>query len=203
MDTREREFMRVLVEIEQAVNQEEKATAYEKWLELKGIRKEKVAKNQFKFFEHWYYPILRELLALEPFRGDYAELAAKVHPPIRPAQVKEALQTLTDLGLIVLGSRASLPILVKDISAQPERSHKLQEAYMRLALPALRKFNKEQRDFSAITLSLSPEGLRKAGEEISALRWKLLLLSEKEQNKNRVYQCLFQVFPVSEEVSHV
>jgi len=203
LDGREKAFLRALVEMERAESQEEKAMAYEKWLDLKGIRKEKVLKSQFKFYDHWYYPILRELLTLEPFQGDYADLAAKIYPPIRPAQVKQALHTLTKLGLIVPGSRSSLPILVKDTSAQPKKSHKLQEAYMRLALPALRNFTKEQRDFSAITLSLTPEGLRKAGEEISALRWKLLLLSEKEKNKNRVYQCLFQVFPVSKEVRHV
>ena len=203
LETREREFLRALVGMERAVTQEEKTAAYEKWLELKGVRKETVAKNQFEYFEHWYYSVLRELLALEPFQGDYASLAAKVHPSIRPAQVKKALKTLTDLGLIVPGSRSFLPILVKDTSTQPRRSHKLQEAYMRLALPALRNFNKEQRDFSAMTLSLSPESLRKAGEEISALRWKLALLSEKDRHKNRVYQCLFQVLPLSEEVSHV
>ena len=202
LDSREREFLRVLVEMEQASTQEEKTAAYEKWLDLKGIKKELVAKDQFKYFEHWYYPILRELLALEPFQGDYTALAAKVHPPIRPSQAREALKTLTRLGLIVPGSKHSLPILVKDISAQPHRSHNLQRAYMKLAQPALLNFDKTQRNFSALTLSFSPEDLSKAGEEIAALRWKLSMLSEKGRKKNRVYQCLFQVFPVSEELFH-
>lgn len=200
LDSREREFLRALVEMEQAGTPEERTAAYEKWLELKGTGKEKIAKDRFKYFDHWYYPILREILALESFQGDYADLAAKVHPPIRPAQAKEAVQSLTRLRLLSPVSRTSLPVAVKDTSTQPLRSHKLQQAYMRLAGPALQKFNKEQRNFSALTLSLSPEGLKKAGEEIATLRWKLLTLSEKERDKNRVYQCLFQVFPVSEEI---
>jgi uncharacterized protein (TIGR02147 family) len=203
LDAREREFLRVLVQMEHAETSEERTSAHEKWLELKGIQKEKIAKDRFKYFEHWYYPILREILALEPFRGDYIALAAKIHPPISPNQAREAVQSLTRLGLLAAVSKTSVPILVKDTSTQPQHSHKLQLAYMEFAAPALQHFTKEQRDFSAITLSLSPESLKRAGEEISLLRSKLLALSERDPHKNRVYQCLFQVFPISDELSGV
>lgn len=198
LESRERDFLRALVEMEQACTPEEKTAAYDKWLELKGVRQEKVAKDRFKYFERWYYPALREILSLYSFQGDYADLAAKLHPPIHPRQAKEALALLVRLGLINPGAPAPLPVLVKDSSAKTPHWHKILKAYMQLAGPALQKFGKDERDFSAVTLTMSPEGLKKAGEEITALRKRLLAMSERDRAKNRVYQCLFQVFPVSQ-----
>jgi uncharacterized protein (TIGR02147 family) len=198
LESRERDFLRTLVEMEQACTPEEKAVVYEKWLELKGTRQEKVAKDRFKYFERWYYPALRELLSLYSFHGDYADLAAKLHPPIGPNQARNALSLLVRLGLINPGAPAPLPILVKDSSVKTHHWHKILKSYMQLAAAALKKFGKDERDFSAVTLTLSPEGLKKAGEEITALRRRLLALSERDHAKNRVYQCLFQVFPISQ-----
>lgn len=198
LDAKEREFLRILIELEHASTPEEKTAAYERWFELKGMQQEKITKDRFKYFERWYYPALRELLTLESFQGDYAALAAKFCPPINPRQAKEAMEVLTRLGVILPGAPSPLPVLVKDSSTRTNHWHKILASYMQLAIPALQRFSKEERDFSSLTLAYSPEGLKKAGEEIAALRRRLLMLSEKDRDKNRIYQCLFQVFPLTQ-----
>ncbi len=194
---KEREFLRVLIEMERASSSEDRAAAYGKWFHLKDLRQEKVTRDKFKYFERWYYPALRELLTLNSFDGNYAALAAQLCPPIQPRQAKLTDAALMRMGMFLPGSGKNLPTLVKDGASKTYHWRKLLKSYMQLSLPALERFGKEERDFSALTLTLSPEGLKKSGEEIAALRGRLLMISDQDSGKNRVYQCLFQMFPLS------
>jgi uncharacterized protein (TIGR02147 family) len=200
----EKALLRVLVDLESAETSGEKNAAYARWLELQGLPRAQIARTRFRYFEHWYYPVLRELLPLLPEPVDPAALGAALHPPLSPAKTREALRTLVELGLTNPDAPAPTPVLVKEAARTPHWSRIL-ESYLKLAVPALKTFDKDERDFSGLTIALSPESLREAGEEIAALRRRLLALSEKDAGKNRVYQCLFQIFPVSKtmEIPHV
>lgn len=201
MDAREQDFLSALVELERAEDPEQRIAAMEKWLSLKGPNRETVGKDRFGFFEHWYHLVLREALGILPFTGDYAKLGAALEPPIKAAKAKKALDLLQRLGLIApqtWNRRVSdLPVLVKSPEGGAGEWNRILKDLMTLAPRALEKFPKEERDFSALTLALSPAGLKKAGEEIAHLRKRLLLIAEKDRGQDRIYQCLFQVFPVT------
>jgi uncharacterized protein (TIGR02147 family) len=205
LEPREQEFFRVLIALEVADSNEEKTIAYDQWLSLKGVSREKISRHRLKYFERWYYPALRELLILRSFKGTAAELGAGLHPPISSSQAAQALELLERLGLMQAGSTAPLPVLTMDVSTHTKVWDNIMKAYIELSLSALKKFDKKERDVSALTLPLSKEGLQKESEEIAALRKRLLALSEKDKANDRIYQCLFQVFPISRpvEVSHV
>jgi uncharacterized protein (TIGR02147 family) len=194
----EKAMLKTLVELESADAPEDKTAAYMKWLELRGIPREQLERDRLRYFERWYYPVLRELLTLRPAAADdAAALGAALHPPLPAPQARAAVALLVRLGLH--NPDAPAPVLVKKPSATPHW-RKILEAYMDLARPALQDFPREERDFSALTLALSPDSLREAGEEIAALRQRLIALSEKDAGKDRVFQCLFQVFPVTRNV---
>ena len=197
LNAEEGKMLRILVALESADSPDEKNDAYAKWIEARGIPQSQVTRDQFRYFERWYYPVLRELLGLKVPGDEPAALGAALHPPLAPAKVREALRVLARLGLT--NPDAPAPVLVKQ-AAQTPHWRKLMEAYQDLARPALTEFSREDRNFSALTLSLSPESLKEAGLEIAALRRRLLSLSERDADKNRVYQCLFQMFPVSKSV---
>jgi len=191
----EKAMLKTLVELESADAPEDRTAAYTKWLELRGIPREQLERDRLRYFEQWYYPVLRELLTLRPSLTDAAALGAALHPPLPAAKARAAVALLVRLGLH--NPDAPAPVLVKKPSATPHW-RKILEAYMDLARPALKDFPREERDFSALTLALSSESLREAGEEITALRRRLIALSEKDVGKDRVFQCLFQVFPVTQ-----
>jgi uncharacterized protein (TIGR02147 family) len=197
LDPRETGLLRALVDMEALDSPEGRGAAHARWLELTGAAAEVVDRDRFRYFERWYYAALRELLLIQPFDGDYASLAARLVPPITARQAREAVGTLQRLGL--LNPDAPAPVLVKRPGATPHW-RKSMEAALELAKPALTKFTKDERDFSALVLSLSPEGLKAAGEEIATLRRRLLALSERDAGARRVYQGLFQVFPLSQSV---
>lgn len=202
MDEREREFLSALVDLERASDPEERVVAMERWLALKGPKREIVEKDRFAFFDHWYHLVLREVLGILPFKGDYGVLGAALDPAISAAQAKKAIDLMQRLGLIIPQTwsrrQADIPVLVKSPSGEAGQGNRLQLQMMKLAPDALARFKKEERDFSALTLSLSPEGMRKAGNEVAQLRKRLLLIAEKDRGQNRVFQCLFQIFPVTQ-----
>lgn len=201
MDAREQEFLSALVEIERADEPEQRIAAMEKWLSLKGPNREIVEKDRFAFFDHWYHLVLREALGILPFTGDYARLGAALEPPISAAQAKKALDLLQRLGLILPQTWnrriTDVPVLVKSPQGGAGEWNRILSDLMKLAPTALARFAKPERDFSALTLTLSPDGFRRAGEEISQMRKRLLLIAEKDRGQDRVYQCLFQMFPVT------
>jgi uncharacterized protein (TIGR02147 family) len=193
----EKDLLRALVDLEAADAPDIREAAYGRWLELKGVSSEEVDRDRFRYFERWYYPAMRELMLLAPFDGDYAALGARLDPPITARQAREAVGTLKRLGLLNPGAPA--PVLVKRPGKTPHWS-KILKAYTELSLPAMQKYGREQRDFSSLILSLSPEGLKAAGEEIAALRRRLLSIAARDSGPRRVYQGLFQLFPLSQSV---
>lgn len=201
MEKREQDFLAILVEMERAEDPDSRVAAMERWLALKGPRREAVDKDRFAFFDHWYHLALQEVMAILPFDGDYESLGASLRPPIGGAEAREALDLLQRLGLIlpqIWNRRMSdMPVLVKAPNGETRHWHNILKDLMRLAPKALEECGKEERDFSALTFSLSPEGFRMAGEAIADLRKKLLLISQKDRGRNRVYQAMFQVFPLS------
>jgi uncharacterized protein (TIGR02147 family) len=202
MNVREKEFLSILVEMEKASSPEQRVSAMEKWLALKGPKEEMVDKDRFAFFDHWYHMVLREVLSILPFSGDYAVLGAALSPPISASQAKKAVDLMQRLGLILpqIWNRrmADMPVLIKMPGGEATQWNRILKDMMKLAPVALDKHSKEERNFSALTLTLSPDGLKKAGEEIALLRKRLLLIVDKDRKQNRVYQCLFQLFPVSQ-----
>lgn len=201
LDKREQDFLSALVDLERADGPDARVAAMERWLALKGPRREAVGKDRFAFFDHWYHLALREVLGILPFDGDYEALGAALRPPISAAHTREALDLLQRLGLIlpqIWNRRISdMPVLVKAPAGETRHWNRILKDLMGLAPRALEECKKEERDFSALTLSLSPNGFRMAGEAVAELRKKLMLIAEKDRGQNRVFQALFQIFPLT------
>lgn len=96
--------------------------------------------------------------------------------------------------------RARAGALKKDPDSKFDSLANFLKAHMELAMQALETYPKEQRDVSrlTLTLSLSQTGFIKAQEEIRALRKRLLALTNEDPIPEKVYQCNFQIFPVTE-----
>ena len=204
----EAEYFRLLVELEQSDSLRGKTDALGRILAFRGSKPEPVVAAQFEFYGEWYHAALRELLMLLPFEGDFAALAKTLEPPILPKQARKSLLLMARLGLVSETPsgrwKPKSAVVVKDAGPKTLPWARIQQAFIERALEALQRYGKEERDFSALTLTFSPETFRKASEEIAGLRKRLLALSEQDSGRNRVYQCNFQVFPMSRpiEVPH-
>ena len=197
----ESQYFESLVQYDQASSFEDKTRWMERLRSFKEIKADLVGQDKFEYYSKWYYAAIRELLFLHDFRGDYRVLAQALNPAIRPKQAREAIALLERLEFIRTDEagryRPSAPILKKDTAFKSLHLTAFLRANMQLGMEALDRFDRDDRDISSLALVLSEESFRNAKEEIKALRKKLLAWSEKPKAGGKVYQCNFQVFPVS------
>jgi uncharacterized protein (TIGR02147 family) len=197
----EADYFETLVHLDQAASTEEKTRYYKRLLAIKGIDPEIVGKDRFEFYSEWYHAVIRELLFIYEFRGDYPSLAKKLSPSIGASEARKSVRLLESLGFLAKkasGGFAPIPAtLKKDSTFKSVHLESFLRAYIRLGGESLESVPKEERDISTMTLSLSGAGFAKAKEEIRALRNRLMALMESDQDPEKVYQCNFQLFPVT------
>jgi uncharacterized protein (TIGR02147 family) len=80
--------------------------------------------------------------------------------------------------------------------------HGFQRTAARMAVDAIDRFPKQERDFSTLTVCLSHEKMAAIREIIRKARDEILAIEENEKAPERVYQINFQVFPLSSPRSH-
>ncbi len=211
LSAREELYFQVLVDNDQARTLPEKNRCYEKLLTFHEIPKDLVDPDRFEYFSHWWIPAIREYLLIEPYRGDAARLASRIRPAISPEQARQAVELLERLGMVKRYASGELRPAVEHVRKQSQFSapihyYRYLKAQMELGMGAMESTPKEERDISAVTLTLSGEGFAQMREELKELRRKMVKLSEEENKKfwqgvagdsRRVYQVVLELFPVS------
>jgi uncharacterized protein (TIGR02147 family) len=79
----------------------------------------------------------------------------------------------------------------------PNGSDAYLKANLRRAQKALRAVSKEERDISAVTVSLSRQAAEMVAWELDDLRKRILELAKADAGHAAVYQCNLQFFPLS------
>jgi uncharacterized protein (TIGR02147 family) len=175
----------------------------EKSISFKEINPSLIGKEHFDFYSKWYITAIRELLFFYDFNDDYRSLGRMLDPPIRPTDAQEAIEVLNSIGFIEKNSKGYYkPItrmITKDNAFRSVHWGNLVTSMMKLAIESVDRHGINERDISAVTLNLSEESMKIAKTEIAALRKKLLAISEHDKNQDTVYQCNFQIFPLSQQ----
>lgn len=201
LSQRESDFFELLVNYCQAASFEDKNKTFQKMLSIRDVNKSLVNREQFEYFNYWYYTAIRELLFTYNFRDDYRSLARMLDPPIKPSEAKKAISVLDTLGLIKVNSQGYYkPVektLLKDAAFRSVHWGNFISSMIELGKESVERHKASQRDLSAVTIGLSPEKFEIARTEIAELRKRLLALSEQDDNHEAVYQCNIQLFPIT------
>lgn len=195
-------FFAALVAFNQARGTVERDEAYAK---LAGFRRyrtvHRIDDTAIRYFARWYYPAIRELAARTDFSEDPAWIGAMLRPRVGEAEVREALASLCELGLLAraddgrLRQRESLVTTGAELrSLGLARYHR---SMMAQAAESIDRIGPDERDISSLTLCLGPDGLRRLKERIVRFRRELLELSELEPEPKQVVQVNFQLFPLT------
>lgn len=197
----ETDYFESMVHFGQAASLEERSRNFRKMMAFKEVRADLVGMDRLEFYSKWYHGAIRELLFFHPFRGDYAELARRLSPPIRQADARESVALLERLGMVepnsIGGYKAREAVLKKDPSFPSVVMANFLKNNMELAIEALDRYSKEERDLSCLTVSLSEPAFAQVKEDIRALRKRILAMTETDPTPTKVYQCNFQFFPLS------
>jgi uncharacterized protein (TIGR02147 family) len=206
LSARETEYFEILIDYNQAGNFEEKSILLEQLRVIRGIRPVLLKQEHLAFLSKWYISAIRELFFILKFRNDYKTLAEMILPNLQIAEVEDAVSILQSIGLIKKDNMGYFHPCDSIIKKDPSIKTDLWTIYMKskiaLGLDAIDRYPKGERDFSEVYMSLSEKGFEEACQEIEKLRKKLLIISDRDKNRNRVFQCAIQLFPLSRKVNN-
>jgi uncharacterized protein (TIGR02147 family) len=197
----EEEHFDLLLRFEQASKMNEKDKIYRRVLQKAKLPQEVLTKESFLYFSDWFYAAVREYIVAKGFAGDYVKLQSSILPKLPMETLKEAIELLEKLGLIVKKAngdwQAKHVHIKKDLTTSALTFRNYFRSNAMVAMDAIENFPASERDFSTLTLAFSNQQLEEVRKELKAMRNRLKSISDQNSENKRVYQCLFQAYPLS------
>lgn len=202
LSDRQKEYLRLMVLYAKAKTNEELKVYFEKMLSFSDPRYTKVESNSYEYYTNWYYAAVRQILAVYPFKGDYAALAKLTLPPITPSEARKAVRLLEKLRFVKKEPDGTCTITSRHLTTGEDwraiAIRSFQQQTIHLAGQALDKVARDERDISTVTTMMSAEDLEAARERIRRFRKDIMDLTSTEGAGERVYNINIQLFPISE-----
>lgn len=200
-------FFTALVAYDQAATVEERNAAWQRVSASRRFREARpIADGLVRYLSCWYLPAVRELAHCDGFRGDPAWIARTLHPRITEAQARDALETLTSLGLLQADPRGRLRpcdvSLVTPHEVAGLAGHNYHQAMLARAAEALSTVDYRERHFCGVTVAVPRHALPKLKDELDAFQERLLELCDQQVDEaEQVFQLSLQLFPLSKGVA--
>ncbi len=197
----ESEYFEALVQYGRSKTPEDIKLRFEKLIALRGLESRPLEPNQYDYYKKWYNGAIRALLTFWDFRGDYAALAARVHPPISQEDARESVDLLEKTGIIRRNAAGKFEVLGPPITTgekwQSTAIRNYQQESIELALQSLVKDPKRIRDISTVTVAVRFADLEEIKARIKELRQSIMHMMVDSGEPDCVYQINFQVFPMT------
>ncbi len=197
----ERDFLETLILFGQAKSHAEKSHFLDKILRIRATKVRTLGEDKAEYFRAWYYSALRELLNFYPFIDDYGKLARMLRPSIKVEEARKAMKFLLDTGMVEKAADGTYKLTEAIVSSgdriRAQLVNNLHITMAELAIRAIQEMQPAERDFSSLTLSLSPATLEAVKAKIRKFRKEILEMARQDEQVSGVYQVNFQVFPLS------
>ena len=195
------EYLKKLIYFSKAKTVEEKNVYFKQIMDYRKRRVVFLQKDQLSLYSEWYTVIIREILHTCNFTDDYTALAKMVSPKISVQAAKKSIQLLEKMGLVEKNNDGVYKPVNRAITTgdQINSFHvtNFHRKMVNLAEFAIENTLSSKRDISSLTLSISEERFDIIKNEIQEFRKRILQIAEEETNPERVFQCNFHLFPVS------
>lgn len=202
LNNTESAYFENLVTFNQATTHEERRHAFDKILIMRrGIVKQ-VEVDACEFYRKWYYPALRELVAVMSITDNSVnDVATKLYPPVKVNEIKDALATLLRLKLVikdengvyqrtdqVISSRENIPLVAL---------HDYQISCLEIAKATIDAFEKSDRELSTVTMSIDNEAYMSIIDRLAVMRREVMEIARSVKKPTRVMQLNMQYFPLT------
>ncbi len=182
---REARYFRLMVLFQNEKKSARKEEYLRELLQLRnGTPELKLEDRKLRFFDKWYYPVVRELAVMPDFREDFHRLANQVEPPITPQQAEAALHYLVESGFLRRDGKGKYKQVQAILSTGAEVNstmvRKYQQHILQQCAEALDGIAREKRDISSVTLGVSAPTFETIKRELQAFRKRLLKLAKED-----------------------
>jgi uncharacterized protein (TIGR02147 family) len=199
---KEAEYFENLVGFCQARSAREKERYFGRMSALrKKAKVGRVEESQYEYYSKWYCCVVRSLIDMCDFRGDYAWLARTVRPAITVREARQAVRLLEKLGMVKRKPNGAYALTEKNITTGKEITGlAVANFHVRtaeLAARAVRELPREERNVTGLTLGISRATYDRICERIGELQEEIIETASADDKADRVYQLNFQIFPMS------
>lgn len=199
----EKKYLRALVDYTHAKEGTERQRLFEKLVAAKTeasiIDSDKW---ELKFFTNWWHGAIFELFEVEGFESHWEWIAGQFLQPLSREQIEESLQLLQLMGLVAPDEKGKLVKTKASVSASESVLAIAKAGYhmqmMERAKDALNLIAADEREFGATTLALSEPHYQRLTEDLKLFRRYAIQLADLSEQKNRVVQLNFQLFPLTQ-----
>lgn len=197
----EEDYFEALVHFNQSDSAKEKTYYFEEMLKSrKQLSWYQVTEDKFSYFDEWYHPVIREVVTMEEFTGDYKLLGRRLTPPISSAEAKESVDLLCRLGFLEKVGTNSFkqaePVISSHGPLNQARIITYQIKILESARESMVKLDPEKRYTSTLTLGISPKTFKQIVTRFKAVKEEIIELAHKDTSPEMVYQMIFHTMPV-------
>jgi uncharacterized protein (TIGR02147 family) len=203
----EADYFEICVAFNQADDILERKTLLEKLNKSKNIKKEPsrtqlLRKDQYEFISTWYHVMVRSIIGMYGYEGNYKRLAKMLNPPITATQAKHSVRLLEKLGLINRGKNGDYTLSETGLTTGKDVTNIAFQNFhlscLELAKRAMAVFPLNKRNMTGLTLGISEKSYDRICDEIRMFQTKIMEIANADNEANRVYQLNFHFFPASD-----
>ena len=198
----EQAYFTELVGFNEADSDEDKDKHYR---ELKilcsQVKRKIIGSDFFDLFEHWYIPVIRELVCLHDFKDNFKIIGKTICPQVSPARVEKAMAFLLEKKMIIRNADGTYiqtdPAIDTSDQVTSLAVRNFNRQMITLANEALDRFSRDERYVRGVTIGISKKTYHTIIQEFNKLNAKVVEMVGADRESDRVYQMNFQLFPLS------
>jgi uncharacterized protein (TIGR02147 family) len=190
-----------LIKLETITKHERREAIFKELFDIKTRTSKKSAQHKLEFYSEWYFPVIRELLALSP-EQDVKALQNKLLFRLFPKQIEQAIDVLLELGLIKFDKRTRKYQLTSqqvglDYETGRIAAARFHQKICELTSEAVVQVMPEHRELNTMTLSLAEEDIPQIRQIILRCCEEIFAFEQRAEGKDRVFQFNIQFFPLT------
>lgn len=199
----EKKYFLTLVAYERETEHVRKEQVFQELISLKNrTLTDEIDRKWLEFFGEWYHSVIWEMIAMKDAASTAEDFAQTIVPKIRVDEAKRSLELLEKLGLINFDKKARR---YTQTTRRLSTGHQVRgigftryhQIMLDMAKESLVRFSAQERDISAMTVSVDEATFEKLKTLIHEFQQKVLDIADSSPAPDRVCQVNVQIFPFS------
>lgn len=195
----------LLVQYENAKNDQQKKKFYEELKELTAAHKIKLlGSDSYAYYESWVHSVVRELAPAMP-GAKPLEIAKACRIPVTAAEVSDSLHFLVKNNFLTIDANGNYYQNDKSLTTGrldyvSVAVHSLIRQMGEFALKAFDDLPISERHFSGLTMGVTEKSYKQVIEELTECRKKIIAIVSAEDETEKVCRLNMQLFPLTKNV---
>lgn len=159
------------------------------------------AMEKYRYWTHWFYPVVREMAALSDFKMNATYIQQKLRDKVPLHEIEQALTFLRDYGFLKVDAKGLVAGLEEEYLAQ-DGVHRISlgqfhREMLQKASQSIDKVDRSQRSITGEVLALREEDWDEVQKILEDTRKKIAQLARSKQDASHVYHVALAAFPLT------